>query len=65
MRGFARNARWPHVEWDIQLTNVPTLRDRTFRLALIWENTDEQLEVFREYVAAELSGEGAQVDTVA
>ena len=51
--GFARNAAWPHVEWDIHLTNVPTLRNKTFRLALIWTDVEEQLAFFRDYAATE------------
>lgn len=63
--GFARNAVWPHVEWDIHLTNVTTLRNKTFRLALIWTDSDEQLEHFREYaMPAPSAVHGAQVDTV-
>jgi hypothetical protein len=62
--GFAANAVWPHVEWDIHLTNVTTLRNRTFRLALIWTDVEEQLAHFRDYVGAPASpsARDAQVD---
>jgi len=64
--GFARNAVWPHVEWDIHLTNVTTLRNKTFRLALIWTDVEEQLAHFADYAgpAPSAVGRDAQVDPV-
>jgi hypothetical protein len=64
--GFARNAVWPHVEWDIHLTNVTTLRNKTFRLALIWTDVAEQLAHFAEYAGPPPSavGSDAQIDAV-
>ncbi len=59
--GFAKNAVWPHVEWDIHLTNVTTLRDKTFRLALIWTNVEEQLAHFRDYVGGDVDAEVSAV----
>jgi len=50
--GFAANAAWPHVEWDINLTNVTSLRGKTFRSALIWTDVAEQLAHFRDYADA-------------
>lgn len=61
--GFAKNAVWPHIEWDIHLTNVTTLRNKTFRLALIWTNVEEQLAHFRDYAGAGSGAAGdAQID---
>lgn len=49
--GFATDAVWPHVEWDINLTNVTSLRGKTFRSALIWTDVAEQLAHFRDYAS--------------
>ncbi len=47
---FAEKAGWPHCEWAVELTNVPVLRGRSMKLALIWTDVEEQLAHFAEYV---------------
>ncbi len=64
-KDFARVAAWPHVEWDVRMTNLPTFRGESSRLALIWTDVEEQLAHFRDYASVPLPvGADAQIDTV-
>lgn len=49
--GVARNARMPHVEWEVTMVNTPVLRPGTINAALIWTNGAEHLEFFDDYLA--------------
>jgi hypothetical protein len=57
--GTAIRAGYPHVEWDVMMTNTPVLRDKVIRAALIWTDVEEQMKFFRSYLVAD-----SQVDHV-
>lgn len=57
--GTAIRAGYPHVEWEVKMTNTPVMRDKVIRAALIWTDVAEQLAFFRSYL-----GTDAEVDHV-
>jgi hypothetical protein len=58
--GTAEKARFPHVEWEIDMVRTPVYRAGHLRAALVWTNMAEHLQHFDAYLG---SGQ-SQVDPV-
>ena len=48
--GVARKGRFPHVEWEVKMTNTPVLRDGVIHAALVFTTGNEQIEHFHEFM---------------
>ncbi len=48
--GVAKKGRFPHVEWEVIMTNTPVFRDGIIHAALVFTTGKEQLQHFHEFM---------------